>query len=137
MLGTFETTTCTTSSALGRRETGSHRAGRSAAKRDHNRPLAATEGRSMHDRLPSLVDNASNFRRLARQYRNEARLLLHTARLARERGDVDGRDDSVLKAREARSKAAKCDSFANLCEIRAATIASMMGSLTARRPSAH
>lgn len=91
----------------------------------------------MHDRLPSLIDNATNFRRLAHQYRHEARVLLHAAKLARERGDAGGRLDNLAKAKEARSKAAKCNSFASLCEVRAATMASMIGSFVARRPSAH
>jgi hypothetical protein len=137
MFGTFETATGARVSPLTHAGVTNDRHPVSAAGQDQDRPITATERRSMRDRLPSLIDNAANFRRLARQYRNEARLLLHSARMARASGDADGCTDNVLKARTARSKAVKCDSFANLCEIRAATMASVLGSLALRRPSAH
>jgi hypothetical protein len=87
----------------------------------------SAEIHNMSERLPKLVRNAGNLRCLARQYRNEARARLHDARIAREYGDQGGVREGLSKARQARSKALRCDSFARLCENRAATMSVLAG----------
>lgn len=77
-------------------------------------------------RMPSLIRSAVNLRSLADQHWKEARLHVHAARLARANGNLDRLLESLDEARQARRKALKCDSFAKLCEGRAATLANLL-----------
>jgi hypothetical protein len=77
-------------------------------------------------RLPSLLRSAVNLRSLADQHWKEARLHVHAARMARMNGDASSLLACLAEARQARHKAIKCDSFARLCEGRAATLANLL-----------
>lgn len=77
-------------------------------------------------RMPGLIRSAVNLRSLAAQHWKEARLHVHAARLARANGDLDRLLECLDEARQARRKALKCDSFAKLCEGRAATLANLL-----------
>lgn len=79
-------------------------------------------GQSMSRRLPNIVQNASSLRGLANQYRDEARLALHKARMARQSGNELDCISFMQAVRAARCKARKCSSFAVLCEKRAEVI---------------
>lgn len=79
-----------------------------------------------HRRLPGLMRSAVNLRSLADQHWKEARLHVHAARRARANGDPSSLDKCLAEARQARRKALKCDTFARLCEGRAATLATLL-----------
>lgn len=92
----------------------------------HSFPPASAKPWDPQRRLPSLIRSAVNLRALADQHWKEARLHVHAARLARAKDDSHGLLTCLAEARQARGKALKCDTFARLCEGRAATLANLL-----------